>query len=383
MREGRLFMKKFGIRLLTAVAAGSMIVTPVMAAPSVDGLKEDKAAAQSQVSSLESQLTELLSKAGELEEDLIATGEEIIKAKDDLKAAEKKEKKQYEDMKLRIKYMYEQGDASLLESLISSESFSDLINKAEYIQNVHNYDRKMLDEYVATTEKIETLKTTLEEEQKEMESLQTEYEAQEQELNETIESKKDEVANLDAQIQAAAEAAAREAAERQAAEEAARAAASGGQNDDSNGGNQTGNNGGTTAGNGGAASNTGGSSNSGGGSTSGSTGNTSAAQAIVNAAYSQLGVPYVYGGSTPYKQFDCSGLTQYCHSVAGISIARTSQAQGGGGKAVSNPQPGDLVCYGTHVGIYIGGGQMIHAPHTGDVVRVASVYGSPWYRRYW
>ena len=112
-------------------------------------------------------------------------------------------------------------------------------------------------------------------------------------------------------------------------------------------------------------------------------GNTSAAQTIVSAAYGQLGVPYVWGGTSPGKGLDCSGLVQYCHSVAGISIGRTSQVQGGGGKAVSSPQPGDVVCYGSHIGIYIGNGQMIHAPHTGDVVRVASVYGSPWYRRYW
>lgn len=85
----------------------------------------------------------------------------------------------------------------------------------------------------------------------------------------------------------------------------------------------------------------------------------------------------------PGQGLDCSGLVQYCHSVAGISVGRTSQVQGGGGKAVSNPQPGDVVCYGSHVGIYLGNGQMIHAPRTGDVVRVASVYGSPWYRRYW
>ena len=285
-------------------------------------------------------------------------------------------------MKLRIKYMYEKGDASMLVSLIESDSFADLVNKAEYIQNVHTYDRKMLDEYVETTRKIDNLKTTLEDEQKEMETLQTEYEAQGQELSNTIESKKDEVANLDAQIQAAAEAAAREAAERQAAEEAA----NNGGNDGENGGAAAnGGNGGATTNNGGGTTNNGGGNtgSTGGGNVSAPSGNTSAAQTIVNAAYSQLGVPYVYGGSTPGAALDCSGLTQYCHRVAGISIARTSQAQGGGGKAVSNPQPGDLVCYGTHVGIYIGGGQMIHAPHTGDVVRVASVYGSPWYRRYW
>ena len=167
-------MKRFGIRLLTAVAASSMIVTPVMAAPSVDDLESDKAAAQSEVTSLQAQLTDLLTKIGDLEADLISKGEEVIQAQEDLEEAEAKEEQQYEDMKLRIKYMYEQGGSSALETLIASESFSDFVNKAEYIQNVHTYDRQMLDEYVATTKQIEELKTTLEDDQKKMESMQTE-----------------------------------------------------------------------------------------------------------------------------------------------------------------------------------------------------------------
>ena len=357
-------MKKFGTRLLTAVVASSMIVTPVFAAPSVDDLKENKAAKESEVSSLQEQLTDIMSKLGDLEESLIEKGEEITKAEEDLKEAQEKEQEQYEAMKKRIKFMYEEGDTTALETLVTAENFSDLVNKAEYVQNVHTYDRKQLEEYIETKQQIADLKTTLEDEQKNMESMQAEYENKESELSSTIESKKAEVANLDSQIQAAAEAAAAEAlaAQRQAA--AANNNNGGGSGNRNNGGNGTKPAPAPTP--------------SGGGS-----GNTSTAQAIVNAAYSQLGVPYVWGGTTPGVGLDCSGLTQYCHRVAGISIGRTSEVQGGGGKAVSNPQPGDLVCYGSHIGIYIGGGQMIHAPHTGDVVRVANVYGSPWYRRYW
>ena len=359
-------MKKFGTRLLTAVVASSMIVTPVFAAPSVDDLKDNKAAKESEVSSLQDQLTDIMSKLGDLEESLIEKGEEITKAEEDLKEAQEKEQEQYEAMKKRIKFMYEEGDTTALETLVTAENFSDLVNKAEYVQNVHTYDRKQLEEYVETKQQIADLKTTLENEQKNMESMQAEYEDKESELSSTIESKKAEVANLDSQIQAAAEAAAAEAL---AAQQQAAAA-----NNNNGGGSGNRNNGGNGTKPAPAPAPT----PSGGGS-----GNTSTAQAIVNAAYSQLGVPYVWGGTTPGVGLDCSGLTQYCHRVAGISIGRTSEVQGGGGKAVSNPQPGDLVCYESHIGIYIGGGQMIHAPHTGDVVRVANVYGSPWYRRYW
>lgn len=351
-------MKKWKATLVTTVLAASLVVTPVFAEPSVDDLKADKKAAEEEVNSLQGQLTDLLNKLGQLEEDLIAKGEEITKAEEDLKKAEELEKKQYEDMKLRIQFMYEEGNTSAVEAIVTSENFGDLVNKAEYVQNVHDYDRDQLREYVETKEKIADLKSTLVEEKTNMESMQSEYESKEEELNTTIETKKSEIADFDQQIQAAAEAAAAEAARQQ---EAARQAAN--NNNNSGGGG-------------------------GGGSQSVNiaytgSGNTATAQAIVSAAYSQLGVPYVWGGTSPGSGLDCSGLTQYCHRVAGISIGRTSQVQGGGGMAVSNPQPGDLVCYGHHIGIYIGNGQMIHAPHTGDVVRVASVYGSPWYRRYW
>ena len=123
-------MKKFGVRLLAAIVASSVIVTPVLAAPSVDDLKKDKEEAQSEVNSLQSQLTTIMGKLDKLETDLIAKGEEITQATDDLKKAEEKEKEQYEDMKLRIKFMYEEGDSSVVEALVTSEDFKDLVNKA-------------------------------------------------------------------------------------------------------------------------------------------------------------------------------------------------------------------------------------------------------------
>ncbi len=337
---------------------------------------------------------ELLDKMGRLEEDLITKGEEIIQAEEDLKSAKKLEEEQYESMKLRIKYMYEEGTATALETLVSAESFTDLLNKAEYVAEVHIYDRSKLQEYVDTKQSVEDLKEQLVEEQANMQTMQAEYETEETTLTATLEEKREEIAGFDQKIQAAAEAAARVAAEREAAErQADNAGGSDNQTDtssaentgasnvgNSSAGGQTGGSG--SAGSGGSSSGTGGSGSSSSGGGSVSSGNTSAAQTIVNAAYGQIGVPYVLGG-TGNGGWDCSGLVQYCHSAAGISLPRSSQSQGGCGIAVSNPQPGDIVCYGTHVGIYIGGGQMIHAPKPGDVVKVAAVYGSPWYRRCW
>ena len=375
-KDDAITMWRYGRVVLAAVLASSVAVTPVLAAPDTEELESSKAAAQSEADSLQEQLTELLNKAGELEEEMIATGEKIIQAQDDLEAAQQKAEEQYASMKVRIQYMYENGQSTAIETLLSATDFSDFINKAEYISNVHTYDRKQLQALEETENEIKELKDTLEEEQAKQESMQAEYEAQETELNATLEAKKAEVADYDQQIQAAAETAAAEAAQRAAesqnsqTDSAVSSTGSGG-----SGGSSTG----TSSGSGTSGSI--GSSGSSSGSTS--SGNTSTAQAIVNAAYSQLGVPYVYGGSTAGVEFDCSGLVQYCHAVAGISLPRTSQAQGGCGVAVSDPQPGDIVCYGTHVGIYIGNGQMIHAPKPGDVVKIASVYGSPWYRRCW
>ena len=393
-------MKRFGIRILTAVIASSLIVMPVSAAPSVEQLKKNKESAEGEVNSLKAELTKIIGKIDKLERDLIETSEEIDTVKVELGDARELEKQQYEDMKLRIRYMYEQGDVSALEALLSARDFSDLMNKAEYVQKVHAYDRQKLNEYIETKEKVSNLKTKLEKEKKDMESMQTEYEAQEEDLNDMIVSKREEVADLDVQLQEAVAEAARKAEEEERArrEEEERKAAEKQQADDAAGSSTAGD---TVSGGGSSSSsNDTGSSgtsaskddaddnNKGSSSDNDSSGGggASAASAIVSAAYGQLSVPYVYGGASP-SGFDCSGLVMYCHRAAGISLAHSSGSQGSGGKSVSSPQPGDVVCYAGHVGIYIGGGKMIHAPRTGDVVKIASVSsvrgGAAWYRRYW
>ena len=373
-------MNKHGIRLITAVVTSSMIVTPVLAAPSVDDLKKEKAAKQSEVSSLQSQLTTLMGKVNTLESELIQTGEDITKAQGDLEVAQEKEKEQYAAMKKRIKYMYEAGNDSAFETLVTSEDFTDLLSKAEYVQNVHSYDRKQLQEYVETKQQISDLKDSLEKDQKELESKQVEYEKQGDNLNNLITSKSAEVANLDSEIQAAAEAAeraAREAAEK-AAKEAERQQAAASNNNaasTSNRNNTTSNRNNTTSSSSSASVATKPSNSSSSTTTSGTNAN---GGSIVSRAYSQLGKPYVWGAYGP-NSFDCSGFVSYCLTGSYSRLGTTLTFMGW--TRVSNPQPGDVVTTATHCGIYIGNGQMIHAPHTGDVVKVGPVQSGMIYVR--
>ena len=387
-------MNKHGIRLITAVVTSSMIVTPVLAAPSVDDLKKEKASKQNEVSSLQSQLTTLMGKVNTLESELIQTGEDITKAQSDLVVAQKKEKEQYAAMKKRIKYMYEAGNDSAFETLVTSDDFTDLLSKAEYVQNVHSYDRKQLQEYVETKQQISDLKDSLEKDQKELESKQAEYEKQGDNLNNLITSKSAEVANLDSEIQAAAEAAAKEAAERaakEAAEKAAKEAAKKQQASAANNSTSSNRNNSTTSNN--TTSNKNNTSNTtrpsrpSGNNTSSSTtkpsGNntssntTSGSNAnggtIVSRAYSQLGKPYVWGACGP-SSFDCSGFVSYCLTGSYTRLGTTLTFMGW--TRVSNPQPGDVVTTATHCGIYIGNG-----PHTGDVVKVGPVQSGMIYVR--
>ena len=104
---------------------------------------------------------------------------------------------------------------------------------------------------------------------------------------------------------------------------------------------------------------------------------------VVNYALQVQGIPYVYGGTDPATGFDCSGFTQYVFAHFGISLPRTADAQRSVGVPVTDPAPGDLLVTsdGSHVGIYVGGGRMIHAPRPGRTVTVQKLYRDFEYRR--
>ena len=344
-------LKKICSVVVAAALTFSLSVTPILA-DEVSDLKKQKKDTEEQVNSLQTQLNSLMTKISELENDLITTGEEISQTEEDLKAAQEEQEQQYQAMKRRIKYMYEAGTGSAtVEKVLSSGNTTSALKQAEYSQDLHSYDRKKLNEYVATVEKVAELKDTLETKMDDLEKTQTEYEEQKTELNTTITEKSSEIKDLDVQIDEAVKKAAEEEAKRQ--EEARKAAEAAAAGEAAKKNNNNRNTGGTT--------------------NSGATYNPSTGNAIVDAAYSQIGVPYVWGGTTPYVGLDCSGLVQYCYRQAGKSIPRTSGSILAGGTIVSDPQPGDICWTPGHVAIYIGNGQMIEAQQTGVPVKVSKV----------
>ena len=367
--------KRVHSAFIATVLTCSLAVTPVLAAPDTleslqqeqEDLKNQKAAAKSELNSLQSDLDAIVTKLADLEDQLIAKGEEIIQIKADLEAAEEKRQEQYDAMKLRIKYMYEAGTGTAtMEKVMSSGDISGMLTQAEYSQQVHEYDRDQLEEYANTVQEIEDLQAKSEQELADLEELEGEYQQQEENLNSMIASKSDEVSNLDGMLQEAARKIQEEKdrqeaeAERQRQLEEQQRQQAAAQN------NNTG----------------GGSNNTGGGSTSSASNDSYDAvtgNAIVDRAYSKMGLWYEWGACGP-NTFDCSGLVSYALTGSYTRLGTTYTFMGW--TRVSNPQPGDVCTSWTHCGIYIGNGQMIHAPHTGAQITIGPVPSNMIYVRY-
>ena len=355
------------------------------------------------ISAIESKQNEIRAELGNLNEELVDTlltlelleadlerkQEEINEAQaqyDQLKALEEE---QYRCMKLRIQYMYEYGDINYVTMLLEAESISDFVNRADFVQEVYNYDDTKLAEYQETKDMVAETKAVLEEEQAELEEVQEAQQVYKADLDKKIASTKTKSAAFETEL-ANAQAKAKEyqqtikeqnakiqklqeeEEERLKAEEAAREQDSTESGSESGGTNQTGtsNNAGT----------------SGGGSTVTASGSGTGA-AIANYALQFVGNPYVFGGTSLTNGADCSGFTQSVHKHFGISIPRQSTDQSYGGKSVSISavQPGDIIYYGNHVGIYIGNGQIVHASTAATGIKISNyMYRTPIrVSRYW
>lgn len=151
---------------------------------------------------LDGELAAIQSKIADLKGKIEEKEAEIVQTQGELEAAIADQQNQYEAMKKRIKFMYEKGDNLYMELIFSSQSFGDMLNKAEYIEMLSSYDRKMLDKYVATRELIELYKQQLEEEKDYLEDAKAGVENEENSLNTLIDEKKETIEQVSDDINA-------------------------------------------------------------------------------------------------------------------------------------------------------------------------------------
>ncbi|HIW22278.1 MAG TPA: hypothetical protein H9887_09700, partial [Candidatus Dorea intestinavium] len=189
------------------VSAGAAPLTDGEAVESIESQRSSTAQAANNVNT---QLVALLVEQEALQLDLANQDRNILKTEEDLKLANANEQKQYEEMKLRIRYMYEKGDANLWEIIAGVQSYAELINKTEYFTNIHDYDRKMLENYVLAKEEVAKAKTALLQGKAEMEHLSYVMEEQKATLNATLTQMRATLSDFDQQLALAKEAAAKE-----------------------------------------------------------------------------------------------------------------------------------------------------------------------------
>lgn len=371
----------------------------------ISGLEGKKNALNSEVNSLNDELVETMLNIEVLESDLEAKEEEIRQAEIDYEEAKETEERQYEAMKLRIQYLYESGSSGYMEMLLTSNSMADLMNKVDYAEELQEYDNRLLDEYKAAKQAVIDLQNRLAEEKEELLEMEAQLEEQKDNLEAVIARKRSEIADFDSQLSAARakvsqyqqkikeqNAQIKKLQEEAAKAAAAAAAAKAAKNSKDNSSGSSGSDGGDSDSSGNASSSGGsssGSSSSSGGSSGGSSSSGGSGLGSSIASYGQqfIGCPYVFGGNSLTNGTDCSGFVNLVHAHFGISVPRQSGSLAVGGRAVSDAdkQPGDVVCYYGHVGIYIGNGMIVHASTERYGIRVSSMYSRSVcaIRRYW
>lgn len=162
----------------------------------IKDLKESKGNVESKVAELNQQLINISARITELENQLTQKSEDIVAAQQDLEAAQQQETQQYEDMKVRIQFMYENGQSSYLEALLSSRNISEFMNAAEYISQIESYDRQKLTEYQETVQTITNLEAQLEQDYADLETLKATVESDKATVASMMRQKESELAGI-------------------------------------------------------------------------------------------------------------------------------------------------------------------------------------------
>ena len=381
----------------------------------MSALWDQKQQLESQIESLNSDLVNVMVSIQTLENDIASKQEEIEKTEGDLTKAQNAKDKQYSSMKKRIQYLYEKGgNNAWFQMMLNADNLADLLTRAEYTQQMYEQDRESLQKYARTIEEVQKLEEQYQQEKADFETMKEEYEAQQSNLqyqldvtrannadceNEIayaqqqateyanlLEEQQAEIEQLEAERIAAEEEARRQAEAEAAAAAAAQEAEESGDSDSSEDAEYD-EDGNAVSGSSDSSSdyeydeygnvidteNTVDYDSSDDSSSSSSSSSSGSGSSVVDYATQFVGNPYVWGGTSLTSGADCSGFVQSVYANFGVSLPRTSYEQQNAGYEVSyaDAQPGDLICYGGHVAIYMGNGQIVHASNSRDGIKIS------------
>lgn len=336
----------------------------------INGLKDQQQITADDIKNKSAKLDEILAAQKKLQTDITSKQAEIEQNQKDLAAAQEKQQEQYDAMKKRIQFMYENSaEDNIWTAIIESNGITDMLNRIEYVSDVYDSDRALMDSYQAAVEQVKEIGTKLDKDMNELTAMQDDYEKQQADVEAAIvalENQKEQYASQIAQAQQQADnyqniitaqgkiIQEQEAAAAAAAAQAAAARANSSPSSSSYDGGGAGK-GGSIAGDYAA----------GGGKNPGASTGVSGSS-VVSYAMQFVGNPYVWAGNSLTNGVDCSGFVHEVYAHFGISTPRYSQAFKSVGQAVSfdNIQPGDVVVYPGHVAIYAGGGVIVEAQST-------------------
>ena len=366
---------------------------------------------------LEEELVRLLALKDILESDMEELKTQIQEADRDYRQAEEKRQRQYDILKKRIQFLYEEGDITYLDILLKAKNIGDVVSQTEYFRQLYEYDQEIIQRYEKLKQEAAGKKELLQEKQSQLEVMEEENESQQKELEGFIAARQKESSGFALELEAAQARAAQAAGEvirkteeirilrarqeeerirqekervRQEQESAGREPGSAGQESGAAGrepgaagrepgaaGREPGGAGrepggaGQESGSAGTAQDSAGTA---GGRSVKSIGGTEFGRNVADYALQFVGNPYVYGGTSLTGGTDCSGYTQSVYRHFGVSIPRTSGEQAGFGREIpyEDMEPGDLVCYSGHVAMYIGGGRIVHASSRKEGIKVSN-----------
>ena len=355
----------------------------------VSSLEGQQDALEEEIQELDSQLVEVIASVSLMQDQISDTEKQIVKAQEDYDVAKAQEDAQYLAMKKRLRYLYEKGDTSYIEILSNASNWSGMLNQANYVEKLYEYDKQMLNRYILIKEEVAQKKNDLEDKKSDLETQKYELEEEQASMQQMIDEKKSQANDFDAQIAKAKQEAAAykalikqqnselarldeeenaiikaeeerrkaEEAAKKAAEEKAKAEEKAAKSSNSGSSDSSSNRAGSSD-----SSSSSGSSSGGGLKTvppaSGSSGSDIAAYAC-----QFVGNPYVAGGTSLTNGADCSGFIWAVYRQYGYSLPRNSAAMRSAGREVSYEaaQAGDIVCYAGHVALDLGGGRIVHA----------------------